>query len=1527
MNQTLKIIGIFTLIAFVNALFATSVQAQNTPLSIMPLGDSGTAGTDYYTVTAGGYRDPLYHDLVASGITNFTFVGANNDTNLFGSASRTLIEANQTSNNGYGGYQIIDISNNLDGVANPVGGGAGNQGGYWLTGGGGTGRGPDYPNFMLLEAGANDIIQGASASTVETSLANLVAKIHRLSPSTIIFVAGIYPFDYAINSAQNTTIQAYDAYIKNTLVPANSFTYYVDNYSAFLNPDGTVNSLLLGADDVHPTRYGYPVWAENWAQAIRTYIASHSSTYGQYMPSSPASYNLSVGNGIAQNTGTGSGSFPAGSIITVNSTAAPGGEQFGSWSTTSATTSLDNPYWQISTFVMPAANTTVTANYTASGSSITPNGTYDIVAGSDEYQMGFSTGPNGLSMGTTGTASGSLAQEQTYTGATTQQWSLNNLGNNTVELAVSGNALSVVGASTAVNANLDIATYTGATSQQWTITPNLGTTELVNVNSGMAACYGYSSSSGTQLTQYTAGYQVYQMWALYPAAGTTPPPAPTNLTATASSGKVTLGWSASSGATSYNVYRGTTGGGEPNMAIVAANVTTTSYTDTALTGPPPTPTALTATPSGNDQVALTWTPNSTTTYYYEVVAVNSSGAASGGSNDASAAPTGGAALTGFDIYRGTDSNEHDAVLVALNGTSPSFTDTGLTSGQIYYYFVTALSVTGVSNASNQSSATASGSGASPVITSSTSASGSVGSAFSYQITASNSPTSFSASGLPSGLSVNTTTGAITGTPTATGTSTVTIGATNANGTGSAPLTLTISAGSAPVITSSTSASGAVGSAFSYQITASNSPTSYSATGLPSGLSVSTTTGAITGTPAASGTSSVTIGATNSIGTGTATLTLTISVAGAPVITSSTSASGTVGTAFSYQITASNSPTSYSASGLPAGLSVSTTTGAITGTPTASGTSSVTIGATNSTGTGTATLTLTVSSAGASIAWGTPSIMSTDTDVVTNGTAFDAVTFYSTATAVNGVTFNPLSTSVSGGVEDASGDIAITGYTGFPLPPGGSYTAFAGGSTNYNNVVSTLVFSQGGVGTGPTITLSNLTSGHTYQVEVWAFDGKLSDNGLVTTQLSGATAPNGLINGAYSATAPAVGQFVKGTFTATSSSKTFQALQTQSFSVINDIAVRDVTSAGSAPVITSSTSASGTAGTAFSYQITASNTPTSYSATGLPAGLSVSTTTGAITGTPSVSGTTSVTIGATNAYGTGTATLTVTIAAAGSAPVITSSTSASGTVGAVFSYQITASNTPTSYSATGLPAGLSVSTSTGAITGTPTASGTTSVTIGATNAYGTGTATLTLTVSAASSNITWGTATNMSTDTDVATNGTAFDAVTFYSTATAVNGVTFNPLSTSLSNGLEDASGDIAITGYTGFPLAPGGSYTTYAGGSANYNNAVSTLIFSQGGVGTGMTVTLSNLVSGHTYQVEVWAFDGKLSDNGQVTTQLSGATAPNGLINGANSATAPAIGQFVKGTFVASGSTKSFQALQTQNFSVINNVSVRDITP
>jgi hypothetical protein len=92
----------------------------------------------------------------------------------------------------------------------------------------------------------------------------------------------------------------------------------------------------------------------------------------------------------------------------------------------------------------------------------------------------------------------------------------------------------------------------------------------------------------------------------------------------------------------------------------------------------------------------------------------------------------------------------------------------------------------------------------------------------------------------------------------------TLGATNASGTNNATLTRVFAPRRLPIITSPASASGTTGNAFSYQIGATNSPTSYSATSFAAPLTVSAT-GLISGTPAAAGISTVTLAATNAGG--------------------------------------------------------------------------------------------------------------------------------------------------------------------------------------------------------------------------------------------------------------------------------------------------------------------------------------------------------------------------------------------------------------------------------------------------------------------------------------------------------------------------------------------------------------------------------------------------------------------------------------------------------------------------------------
>jgi hypothetical protein len=244
----------------------------------------------------------------------------------------------------------------------------------------------------------------------------------------------------------------------------------------------------------------------------------------------------------------------------------------------------------------------------------------------------------------------------------------------------------------------------------------------------------------------------------------------------------------------------------------------------------------------------------------------------------------------------------------------------------------------------------------PVITSAATASRVRGEDFNYQITANNSPTAFAADGeFPGGVAFTRATGRFSGVPATSGRFVFRLQATNAQGTGQATFTLNV----APIL-SNQAAGVTIGQMLVHPIQTDpqDGAVAFAVGALPAGLSLQPG-GVIQGIPAVAGLFSVPISISHAGGTASATLTLRIR----PSIDGVSSASGQVGRLFSpiSFATAGAAGVTFSAAGLPEGLSINPLTGEISGTPAKGGTYRATITATNDAGSETFPVELTVDS--------------------------------------------------------------------------------------------------------------------------------------------------------------------------------------------------------------------------------------------------------------------------------------------------------------------------------------------------------------------------------------------------------------------------------------------------------------------------------------------------------------------------------------------------------------------------------------
>ena len=215
--------------------------------------------------------------------------------------------------------------------------------------------------------------------------------------------------------------------------------------------------------------------------------------------------------------------------------------------------------------------------------------------------------------------------------------------------------------------------------------------------------------------------------------------------------------------------------------------------------------------------------------------------------------------------------------------------------------------------------------------------------------------SVSVGSLPAGLTLNATTGLISGQPTTAIAANFTIQATDTNqARGSKQFALTINP-AIVITTSSPLPKGTVGVIYSQTVAATGGSGTYtwavSVGSLPGGLTLNATTGLISGQPTAAGTPSFTIQVTDS-NQATAAKAFSVTIDAAPTITTpSPLPAGQVGIDYSETLTATGGSGQYtwsvSAGSLPAGLSLNSGTGLIGGLPTTAATFNFTIQVTDS----------------------------------------------------------------------------------------------------------------------------------------------------------------------------------------------------------------------------------------------------------------------------------------------------------------------------------------------------------------------------------------------------------------------------------------------------------------------------------------------------------------------------------------------------------------------------------------------------
>jgi hypothetical protein len=554
--------------------------------------------------------------------------------------------------------------------------------------------------------------------------------------------------------------------------------------------------------------------------------------------------------------------------------------------------------------------------------------------------------------------------------------------------------------------------------------------------------------------------------------------------------------------------------------------------------------------------------------------------------------------------------------------------------------------------------------------------------------------SYSASGLPSGLSINSSTGLISGTISATGTYSVTVNAGDGSATSSQSFSWAVTTLYLPTPADQTNFDGdSVSLSLAANYHGSGTLT-YSVTGLPTGLSINSSTGLVSGTVGSTadtgGPYSVTVTVTD--GTNTASQSFNWNINPVVTVTSPGDQANAVGDAVDVTTSATdglNNTLTYSASGLPGGLSINTSTGEITGTLSVGddATSPDAVTVTASDGTWSASQSFNWDIAHLSLV--NPGLQeSVDGQnislAIVGGDADGGTVTFSASGLPPGLSINSATGVISGAL--ASNADANSGYLASVTISDGSHTATQtfqwdvakigianpGDQTSQEGHTVSLSLTALGSPSSPTYTATGLPNG-------------LSINSS-TGVIAGTIAPGAAANGPFTVTVAITSGSISGTTTFTWT--------------VNPVV--------SVTVIAEQTSAEGASISIQASATDANSSTLTYSATGLPAGLSINAGTGLIsgiisTGDASAGPDYSVTVTASD----GTYSTSVTFNwhvtnPHNTAPTLTNPGDQSDQVGDNVDFFLTASDAdgdPLTFDATGLPDGLYLDPSTGELCGT------------------------------------------------------------------------------------------------------------------------------------------------------------------------------------------------------------------------------------